>query len=262
MKTMARTAVSDDRREHPHDDAVRAFRRDGHVRLHAFYRPDEITRLDEALMRVKARRDHLPSDVDKSLSRDMFFSRLSSEVAAFVTSPKIGAIASELLGCRRVRFIQDVLLEKDGEQSDTPWHRDSDFWSFSGIGALTLWIPLQDTSLAMSPLRYATGSHLARDPRPLHAVRKACIPLQYRTTSSALDLGDVAVHHSNILHGAGRNREAGRPRRSYAIHLIDADALVRASRFPGQVEHAAGCGWDRLRDGDRLTDEIAPLVLQ
>ena len=247
-------------RERSMDAIVRGFQCDGHVRVHAFFDPAEIAKLDDALMRAKMSRSRLFGDTDESLTRDMFLSQVSSEVSAFVTDPRLGVLAAELLGCRRVRFMQDVMLEKNGAQGPTPWHRDSDFWSFSGVGALTMWIPLQETSLALSPLRYATGSHLVPDPRPLRAIEKACIPLRFRVASAALALGDIAVHHFKTLHGAARNEEVRRPRRSFAVHLIDAEALVRASRYPGQVEHAVRCGWDRLQDGDRFTDEVAPLV--
>jgi ectoine hydroxylase-related dioxygenase (phytanoyl-CoA dioxygenase family) len=227
------------------------------VRLRSLYDADEIATLNDALLRARGNR--LAGTVDKSLTRDKFLSRRSSEVSAFVRDPRLAAMAAERLGCRRIRFMQDVMLEKDGEQVQTPWHRDSDFWSFSGIGAITMWIPLQDTSLAMSPLRYASRSHLERDPRPIRAIQKACILLRFRVTSSALALGDVAVHHFKTLHGAARNSDT-RPRRCLAVHLIDADARVRAPRYPAQVEHPVVCGWDRLQDGDRFTDDIAPLV--
>lgn len=239
---------------------VRAFQRDGHVQVPAFYGAAEIAGLNEALFRARPQNSRFVGDVDNALTRDMFLSRMSNDVAAFVRDPRLGALAAELLGCRRVRFMQDVFLEKGSGCVPTPWHRDSDFWSFSGAGALTVWIPLQDTPLAMSPLRYATGSHLVPDPRPLRTLEMACIPLRFRVASSAMALGDVAVHHYQTLHGAARNADAGAPRRSLGIHFIDADALVRAPRNPGQSEHAVRCDWDGIADGDPFTDDIAPLV--
>lgn len=243
-----------------HSDVVSAFRRDGHVRIPTLFRPSEIAALDRALGEAQAGLEPLQSNVDASLKRGAFCSRRSAEIAAFVRNPRLGSLAAELLGVRTVRFIQDILFQKDREHSHTPWHRDSDFWSFSGIGALTLWIPLQNTPLSMSPLRYATASHRESEPRPLHAVQVCGIPLRYRIASSPLALGDAALHHFKTLHGAARNREPGASRRAFAIHLIDGDAIFRAPRFAGQFEHALSCGWDRLNDGDRFTDEIAPLI--
>ena len=236
---------------------VRTFQSAGHVRLDAFYRTDEITTLAGELFRARANRADGPG-VD-SFSRNVFLSRNSAYVSTFVTDPRLGELAAELLGCRRIRFMQDVMHEIPDKQH-TPWHRDSDFWSFSGAGALTIWIPLQDTPLEMSPLRYATGSHFVTDPRPLRPLQRASIPLRFRVSTAPLRLGDVGVHHFKTLHGADRNHAAGRTRSALSIHLIDADALVRTARFPRQVSHSARCGWDRIQDGGRFTDEVAPLI--
>jgi ectoine hydroxylase-related dioxygenase (phytanoyl-CoA dioxygenase family) len=240
-------------------ESVRTFQRDGHVRVRAFYRADEIAGLDDALTRARNLALHFSGDVDASLTRDGFLSRYSAEVATYVMDPKLGALAAELLGASRIRLIHDVMLEKAWQQGETPWHRDSEFWSFTGIGALTMWIPLQDTPLTMSPLRYVSGSHLEPNQHPLHPLEKALIPLRFRVASSALALGDIAIHHFKTLHGAGRNRER-RLRRAFAIHLIDADARFRLSCDPRQIEHASRCSWDRLGDGDQFTDEIASLI--
>jgi ectoine hydroxylase-related dioxygenase (phytanoyl-CoA dioxygenase family) len=236
---------------------VRTFQRAGHVRLDAFFQADEINKLADAL--VQARADRVPAADDDSFSPNVFLSRSSAYVSRFVTDPRLGELAAELLGCRRIRFMQDVVHEIPDKQH-TPWHRDSDFWSFSGAGALTIWIPLQDTPLTMSPLRYATGSHVVMNPRPLRPLQMASIPLRFRVSASPLRLGDVGVHHYLTLHGADRNHAAGKPRRALSIHLIDADALVRTARFPRQARHSARCGWDRIPDGGRFTDEIAPLI--
>lgn len=252
-------AETTERRDTSLEWSVRQFQRHGHVRLRAVYTADEIARLDEALTRAQRRIRRLPGDADKSLTRDGFLSRHSSEVAAYVMDPKLGALAAQLLGSRRIRLIHDVMLEKEWGQGATPWHRDSDFWSFTGIGALTMWIPLQETPLSMSPLRYAAGSHLERDPHPLRAVERALIPVRFRVISSPLACGDVAVHHFKTLHGAARNY-APRPRRALAVHLIDGDARFVSSEGSRHMEHAQRCGWVRLKDGDLFTDEIAPLV--
>ena len=237
--------------------SVRAYQRDGHVCLRGFYHADEIARLDDALTRAQKLASRPAGDADQSLTRDGFLSRQSKEVAAYVVDARLGAVAARLLGVSRVRLIHDVLFEKGWEQEETPWHRDSDFWSFTGVGALTMWIPLQDTPLSMSPLRYISGSHLNRNQHPPSRLEKALLPMRFRITSSALALGDVAVHHFTTLHSAAPNHER-RARRALAVHVIDADARFRWSGDPNHVEHARRCNWDRLRDGDPFTNEIAP----
>jgi ectoine hydroxylase-related dioxygenase (phytanoyl-CoA dioxygenase family) len=227
--------------------------------LRAVYSASEIVGLDEVLIEAHDIAERLAGDTDDQLARDAFMWRQSQAVAAFALDPRLGALAAELIGAKGIRLIHDVTLDKRREHGPTPWHRDSDFWSFTGVGALTMWIPLQDTPLSMSPLHYASGSHLERNRRPLRRIEKTFIPARFRIASSALTIGDVAVHHYETLHGAPKNREA-RSRRAFAVHLIDADARFRKSTGDGHMEHSRRCGWDRLGDGDPFPDDIAPLV--
>jgi ectoine hydroxylase-related dioxygenase (phytanoyl-CoA dioxygenase family) len=228
--------------------------------LRSVYNADEIGRLAEALLEACRITKQPVGDSDDFPERSQFLSRQSRKVAAYAFDPRLGALAASLLGASGIRLIHDVTINKAPEHKATPWHRDSDFWSFTGIGALTMWVPLQDTPLGMSPLRYASGSHLEGNQHPLiRRVEKALIMMRFDVVSSALALGDVAVHHFKTLHGATRNLER-RSRRAFAVHLIDADARFRSSTASGHVTHARQCGWDRLRDGDVFPDEIAPLV--
>ena len=229
------------------------------MRLRAVYNATEIERLDAALVEAHDVAERLAGDADEQLARDAFLWRQSQAVAAFALDPRLGALAAELIGAKGIRLIHDVALDKSREHGPTPWHRDSDFWSFAGVGALTMWIPLQDTALSLSPLRYASRSHRERNRRPLHRLEKTLIPLRFRVATSALDIGDVAVHHYQTLHGAPSNRQP-RSRRAFAVHLIDADARFRSSTGAGHIEHNRRCGWDRLNDGDLFPDEIAPVV--
>jgi len=50
---------------------------------------------------------------------NVFLSRNSAYVSTFVTDPRLGELAAELLGCRRIRFMQDVLHEVP-DKRDTP----------------------------------------------------------------------------------------------------------------------------------------------
>ncbi len=232
-----------------------AFTSDGFVVLRGLYAPSDVERLDAAL--AASERSAVAGDNDRQLRRDSFFWRRSPEVAAFACDPLLGAVAASLLDARGVRLIHDVLLEKARGQTPTPWHRDRDFWSFAGRGALTIWIPLRRTPRRMGPLRYARGSHRVRDLGPLPRSRKLLIPARFDVASYDLEAGDAVAHHYATLHSAGRNA-TNEMRRAFAIHLVDADARYVASNAPGHVEHARRCGWDTLTDRAAFTDEIAP----
>jgi len=233
-----------------------AFARDGYVVLRRFYTAGDIARLNAALATMP-----MPTvdEVGRQLSRDSFIWRRSPEVAGFARDPVLGEAAAMLLGVDGIRLIHDVLLEKSRTHVPTEWHRDRDFWSIGGGGAITMWIPLRPTPRTMGPLRYARRSHLARSTAPLRRIFKHAIPVRFAVASHDLAVGDVVAHHYETLHSAGRNR-SGTLRRAFAIHLMDADATFVDSPDAGHREHAARCNWDLLADRTPFPDHIAPPV--
>jgi hypothetical protein len=232
---------------------VDAFNRHGHVVIRRALPPARVAALGRALLRLE-----LPPSPDGQ--PPSFISRVSPEVRGAIFDGRLGALAAELLGASEVRLIHDVLFQKSGREKGTSWHRDSDFWRFSGRGALTMWIPLQETTAEMA-LRYVTGSHLAEDRRVLRRFEKVALNASYRTARTALSLGDIAVHHYATLHSS--SRYAGTAlRRALAVHVIDADARFAAPNNLYQERHNRDCAWDRLTPGERFTDDIAPPMFQ
>jgi hypothetical protein len=225
------------------------FKRNGHVVIRRAFSPRAVALLSEALKRLNP--PHSPDGQPPS-----FMWKQSPEVWAFIFDPRVGGLAADLLDVSGVRLIHDVLFQKRGREKGTTWHRDSDFWRFSGGGALTMWIPLQDTTAEMA-LRYVTGSHAVPDRRLLRRFEKAALSARYRTARSPLALGDVAIHHYGTLHGSTRYGGSGL-RRSLAIHVIDAEARFAAPINVYQERHNRDCSWDQLAPGDPFTDDIAP----
>ena len=241
------------------DASHKAFENQGYLRLRSVFTRTEIEGLKSELTTITADCRFVPTEVDSAMSSDYFLARKSQAVAGFVMNPRLGNIAAKLLNVPRVRLINDVLIGKERNQRATPWHRDSDFWSFEGAGALTFWIPLQDTPLDMAPLRFAVGSHLVPNPRVWYPVVKTFVPLRFPIASPALSIGDITVHHFKTLHGAGRNSHPS-ARRALVIHLIDADARFLVSRRRGHRAHARRVRWDTLHHGEALPEDLAPLL--
>lgn len=247
-----RVGLRDDAPRRPSRLEIDDFNRDGHVVIRRAFTPLAVTKLGDALCRLNPPRaaDGQPPS---------FMWRQSPEVWAFIFDPRLGALAADLLGTSGVRLIHDVLFHKTGREKGTSWHRDSDFWRFTGRGALTMWIPLQDTTSEMA-LRYVSGSHL-EDRRLLRRFEKAALSARYRAARSPLALGDVAIHHYGTLHSSTRYAGSAQ-RRALAVHVIDADARVEAPINLYQRRHNRDCSWDRLSPGDRFTDDIAPPMFQ
>lgn len=238
---------------------VHVFQREGHLHVPEFYAPAAIEELDAALRRAQARAGRNAFAADASLTRVFGLSRYSDDIAAFVHDARLGMLAARLLGVRSVRLMQDVLLEKAAGRLETPWHRDAEYWAFAGAGAVTVWIPLLDIPLSMSPLRFATASHLQPSERSINPLQAMLIPFRFRIASSAFAPGDIVVHHYLTLHGAERNH-ARCARRALALHFIDGNARFSLPRTDAQYQHGIRCGWTRLRDGEPFPDDIAPIV--
>ena len=79
-------------------------------------------------------------------------------VKELVFSRRLARVATELMGVSGVRLYHDQALYKERGGGITPWHRDQFYWPMSTDKTCTLWIPLQDTPLAMGPASFAAGS--------------------------------------------------------------------------------------------------------
>ena len=239
---------------------VKRFKRDGHLIIRRAYDPEMLLALSDKLEAARGE-SALEKDPEARKDPNAFFWRRSPEIAKFVLDAGLGEAVTDLLGIDGTRLIHESLFEKKKGSSHVKWHRDSFFWSFAGRGAVTVWIPLQDTPLSMSPLRYASGSHLAKNTHVLKPYERFMVPFRYPIAVSPLKLGDIVIHHYETLHGAARSKETA-TRKALSLHLFDADARVVHSQEKGPLEHAVRCRWDRLEAGAPFPENIAPTVFR
>ena len=83
----------------------------------------------------------------------------SKLVREFISSPKLGRIAAQLMGSTGVRIYHDQALYKEAGGGITPWHADQYYWPVDTDKTITAWIPLQATPLEMGPLAFCPKSH-------------------------------------------------------------------------------------------------------
>ncbi|GAC1424285.1 MAG: hypothetical protein NVSMB5_18270 [Candidatus Velthaea sp.] len=238
-------------------DELDRFSSQGHVRLQALLSEQAIASVSSLLTTLREQYDR---DEPTATSSDKvgFLWKRSPELLAFIMASGLGSVAASLLGVRQTRLIHDVYFQKRQDMAPTPWHRDSDFWAINGGGAVTLWIPLQDTPAQMA-LRYIPRSHKFKNRRQLRRIEKRLIPFRYRIATNELQLGDVAAHHYGTLHSSAPYDEP-RQRRSLALHFMDADSTLDAPRYDTQRSHNVECGWDALPPGAAFPDAISPLL--
>ncbi len=193
--------------------------------------------------------------------------RHSAAVEAFVRSKRLARIAADLLEVGGVRLYHDQALYKEPGGGITPWHADQYYWPFASDRAVTVWVPLQATPVAMGPLSFCGGSHRLDLDRELEISDASEARIQAKVVDAGLDvdegafdLGEVSYHLGWTFHRAGPNATE-RPRGVMTMIYIDA-----AMALAEPVNANQRSDWDRWIPGTGIGETIAtpqnPLLFQ
>jgi len=223
------------------------YQSDGHIHLTQVLDKSSLTAFKPALRAVM---DELEPDRPPLEERDTYgraFTQIinlweeSDLVKAFVFNESLASLAAQIMGVKSVRLYHDQALFKEVGGGPTPWHVDQVYWPLDTNNTCTFWIPLQDTSLKMGSLGFATGSHRWKDGRDLLIsdesesffstwVREQGFPV----SQEAFELGDISVHSGWTVHFAGGN-QSQEPREVMTIIYMDADTRVLRNPTPTQI---------------------------
>lgn len=151
----------------------------------------------------------------------------SDIVREFVTSPKLGRIASQLMGTTGVRIYHDQALYKEAGGGITPWHADQYYWPVDTDKTITAWIPLQETPLEMGPLAFCPKSHRVTYGRDLEIGQESEDRIgmalkNHGIDEGKFDLGEVSFHSGWTFHRASPNTTP-KPREVMTIIYTDED---------------------------------------
>lgn len=218
--------------------AVSRYREQGFVRIENVLSEQTIARYEPEITGklLKLNTMHLPlaerSTYGKAFLQVTNLWRHSAAVEEFVRSRRLARIAAELMGVDGVRLYHDQALYKEPGGGITPWHADQYYWPLSSNRTCTVWIPLQETPLAMGPLSFAAGSHRFAWGRDLEisdesetALQSALAAQGFALSQQPYRLGEVSFHSGWTFHRAAPN-QAGVPRRVMTIIYMDADITV------------------------------------
>jgi len=219
-------------------EQVAAFHRDGFVSVQNLSSRAEIESLKEAYDRLFSERRGWDSgdlfdmvgrdDLKKGLSLPQMLwpSRYEPLLRQTALYHNAYAIAQQLLGPKLENILEHAIMKPAGQGAATPWHQD-DAFSRPGTGfveAISIWMPLQDVSVASGCMQYVRGSNHGplldhqspnNDPR-IHGLQ---IKGEFDLTNAVpvpLSAGDAVIHHSRTIHGAGVN-SGTEPRRAYIL---------------------------------------------
>lgn len=230
------------------EEEVRAYQRNGWVKLDGFVHPDVVQRV---LANFKQKMgEGADADVNSGFGvktsrppqAKLLFNAYENPsnddelIRQFTFSAGLGRALSRCAGSR-VRFWGDncyVKMPVSTTGGKTPWHQDWPYYPFDRGGSLTVWIALVDIPPERGPMRFVNGSHLWG---PLGRVigredgldTLDILPefLRDRIELSPehhLKAGDATIHNDMTIHSAPVNATQD-PRWVYALSAFPADTL-------------------------------------
>jgi phytanoyl-CoA hydroxylase len=144
----------------------------------------------------------------QAISRDPIFLRLLKE-------PFLLQRLCQLLGPHVVMPLAHhncIMTKQPRFSSDTGWHQDTRYWSFSTGDLVNIWIALGPENLHNGCLQVLPGTHQAAAARELldealflRTDLPENAPLLARATPVELEPGDVLFFHARCFHAATRN---------------------------------------------------------
>lgn len=194
------------------------FKDNGYIKLKGVLSPGAVLKLRVILVDLleAAFETTLDGGVqDRFLSLEMVW--LEHELLrAYVLSPKIAKICSDLLAVPSVRLYHDNVLSKEPGCGRTPWHFDDHHFPLDSHDVVTAWIPAQPIPLAMGPLAFAypigiwqlvngvtfEKSTTAYD----NGVTEIFAREKVQVNETPFEIGEVSFHHNLNFHTAASNR--------------------------------------------------------
>jgi phytanoyl-CoA hydroxylase len=253
----------------PSAEQVDAYRRDGFVLIEEFLDKGELAQwraeTDDAVARrleaAGAQEDSYYSRVFTQLQR---LADTHPGMAELILDRRLGEIAATLAGIPAIRVWHDQALIKPAYGNPTSWHLDDPFWSFSSRDAISIWVALDDATIANGCLWYLPGTQrTARfDLVEIGSNFGALFDdypewLELEPVATPCAAGGAVFHNGLVAHAAGANMTP-RPRRAMTCAFMPAGSTFNGTQNILPDDYVA-----RLSVGDVLEDDaINPLVYQ
>ena len=191
--------------------------------------------------------------------------RERDSIKSLVLSKRLGEIAASLMQCNGARIYHDQALFKEPGGGITPWHADQFYWPLATDKTVTVWMPLQETSLDMGPLEFSAGSHTIVEGRELAISDESEIKIEqnlkvtdFKHIIEPFELGEVSFHSGWVFHRAGAN-QTGQMRKVMTIIYMDKDMILKNPENDNQV-HDWNTWCPVAIIGETINTEINPVV--
>lgn len=192
------------------------------------------------------------------------------DMREFATNSVLPSLVAALLETTTLFLYEDSILVKEPNSAEpTVFHQDHPYFSVDGDLVCTTWIPLDSVTRETGGIGYVRGSHLddtewrpnlfvTRDPIP--GTTGIDVP-DFHTDPGDADVtwidaepGDVIVHHSRTLHGAGPNTSPTATRRAVSVRYCGDGVTFSRRAITPKPHH------DDLPDGGPIGPPAFPQV--
>jgi ectoine hydroxylase-related dioxygenase (phytanoyl-CoA dioxygenase family) len=255
------------------DEQIEFYRTNGFIVIENFLDPDALDEwrrcTDEAVaQRLGASVNFLTNQMDP----DAFYAQVFTQclkladthegMRQLIFDSRIGRMAATLAGVEGIRIWHDQALIKPPHGNPTAWHLDVPYWSFDSPNAISLWMALDDATLANGCLWYLPGAHktaryenvgIGQNLGGLFKVYP-----EWRTIEpqpGPCPAGSIVWHNGLTPHAAGANMTI-RSRRAMTCAFMPDGATFNGKRNILTEDY-----FKLLKSGDRLNNEKQnPLV--
>jgi ectoine hydroxylase-related dioxygenase (phytanoyl-CoA dioxygenase family) len=244
-------------------EQIRFYRDKGFVKIKNVFSAGSIAYFNEAISEEVERLNtqRLPLSQRDTYGRAflqiMNLWRTSDRVKEIVFSTRLAKMATELMGVAGVRMYHDQALFKEPGGGHTPWHADQYYWPLRSDKTVTVWIPLQETTLEHGPLEFSAGSHRMKEGRHLkisddseREIDRKLTLKDFDRVVEPFDEGEVSFHMGWLYHRAGPNK-TNQMRRVMTVIYMDKDMVLKEPENENQV-----ADWNTWCPGAEIGKEI------
>lgn len=256
------------------EEQIVSYQNDGFLMIENFLNTDELahwsqTTNEAVKQRLAATRK---SDASEPGEAENYYAQVFTQCLKLADShagmreimldPRLGRLAATLAGVDGIRIWHDQALFKPPYGNPTAWHLDNPYWSFSSPNAVSLWVALDDATMANGCLYYVPGTHkMARGENVGIGKNIAGLFQIYpqwkhiETVGCPCPAGSAVFHNGLTAHGAGANM-TNRPRRAMTCAYMPDGSVFNGTQNVLPDDYVR-----MLQVGDVLNDNaLNPLV--
>ncbi|MCC6489409.1 MAG: phytanoyl-CoA dioxygenase family protein [Candidatus Hydrogenedentes bacterium] len=259
------------------DAQVAEYRERGFVKGPRVLNERQIEVLREGLERIRTgENERLPElyEIDdawkkapeKSVFHFLGAWRIDEAFHDLLFHPGVTVPVSQLLDTPRVRFWHDQVFYKPPRHPGVvAWHQDYSYWTRSVPARhLTVWIGLDDSTLANGCIHFVPGSH--RWPllpklqllENMDGIKDILTPEQlaeFKPEPLELKAGECSIHHCMTLHGSYGN-QSDIPRRGVVLNFMHPDTRSADGKHPLLLHTPP------IPEGDVIEGDDFPIVYE